>query len=83
MLYTVKLHGLAPWEMKCLERTLSYFQRNGIKITYLKKVIYIHCDSNKPYQGLLNIMHSYTRSNRISYNEKTAKWLSQYFPFRQ
>lgn len=79
---TVKLYNLKPWEIEHLKRVLHYYYNNGIKITFLKRVIFIHCVKDKPYQGLLNIMHGYVHTNRISYNEKTAKWLQQYYPFR-
>lgn len=79
---TVKLFNLTSWEIESLKRSLHYYTNNGVKITFLKKVVYIHCVKDKPYQGLLNIMHGFVYSGRISYNEKTAKWLSQYYPFR-
>ena len=65
--------------MNSIKRRLSFFTRHGIKITYLTRVIFIHCDSHLPYQGLLNIVYGY--KERLSYNEKTAKWLSKYYPF--
>ena len=82
MLYTVKIIDLDPWEIKYLKQDLGFYTRHGIKITFLKKVVYIHCDSDHPYQGLLNIMHGYVRSDRLVCNQKTKEWLSGYFPFR-
>ena len=82
MLYTVKLINLEPYEMSVLKRALGYYTRHGIKITYLKKVAYIHCDSHHPYQGLFNVIHTFVRSGRLICNVKTAQWLSGYFPFR-
>lgn len=81
MLYTVKIYNLKPWEIKSLERTLGYYTKHGIKITYLKKVAFVHLDSKYPYQGLLNVIHGYR--DRISCNEKTTEWLSKYYPFKQ
>ena len=81
MLYTVKLFDLSPYEVDRLKRALGYYVRHDIKITFLKRVVYVHCDSKHPYQGLFNIIHWYVRSGRLSCNAKTAKWLSGYYPF--
>jgi hypothetical protein len=82
MQYTVKLIDLSPWEINFLKRALRYYINHGIKITYLKKVVFIHCDSDKPYQGLLNVMFGFTRTNRLICNQKTSDWLSLYPPFK-
>ena len=79
MLHTVKLINLKPWEVSVLKGMLHYYTNHGIKITYLRKVIYIHCDTAKPYQCLLNTIWNYR--DRLVCNQKTMDWLSGYYPF--
>lgn len=79
MLYTVKLTNLKSWEISGLKRDLRYFTSHGIKITYRKKVAYIHCDSNKPYQCIFNIIYNYR--DKLVCNQKTYNWLTNYYPF--
>lgn len=80
MIYTVKLVNIKPWEMRALKAYLRYFTTHGIKITYLRRVIFIHCDSNKAYCCIFNIIYNYR--DRLVCNEKTKKWLSGYYPFK-
>ena len=82
MTYTVKLFNLSPYEVNDLKYRLRYYIHHDIKITFLKRVAYVHCDSKRPYQGIFNIIHWYVRSGRLACNAKTAQWLSGYFPFR-
>ena len=79
MIHTVKLVELKPYEMRALKRDLRYFITHGIKITFLKKVVYIHCDSHLPYQCIFNIMYNFR--DRLHCNQKTINWLSNYYPF--
>ena len=79
MIHTVKLVDLNPWEISGLKRYLKYYTSHGIKITYRKKVAYIHCDFNKPYQCIFNIIYNYR--DRLMCNQKTMNWLNGYYPF--
>lgn len=79
MIHTVKLVNIKSWEMRELKRNLHYFCNHGIKITFLKKVVFIHCDTTKPYQCLFNTIWNYR--DKLVCNQKTMNWLCGYYPF--
>ena len=79
MIHTVKLTNLQSWDIRYLKKALRFFIKQGIKVTFLKKVVFIHCDTSKPYQCIFNIIWNY-RDNLIC-NQKTMDWLTGYYPF--
>jgi hypothetical protein len=73
-----KLYNLTPSEMRQTEKRLAYFIRHGVKVTALRRVIYIHLDDSQTYSGVFNMLHYFIASGRLHCNEKSQKWLQRY-----
>lgn len=78
MIHTFKISNLSPYEMRERKRNLGFFVRHGIKITFLKRVIYVHMDTDHPYSVLLNMLTAYKRRGMVTCNEKSLKWFNIY-----
>ena len=73
-----KLHGLTDSEMRRAKRHLAFFVRHGVKITFLRRVIYIHLGDHQNYCAIFNYMHAFIASGRLHCNDKNRAWMQKY-----
>ena len=73
-----KLSELTGIEMRYLKRQLAFFVRHGVKITFLRRVIYIHLGDHQNYCAIFNILHAFIGSGRLHCNEASRKWMQKY-----
>ena len=77
--YSFKLQNLEKWEMGQAKRHLRYFVNHGVKITYLKKVAYIHLNEDQSYSCIFNYIAGFYSSGKLQANEKSLAWLQKYY----
>ena len=77
--YSFKLHDLTEQEMNQAKRHLGRFQKYGVKMTFLKKVAYIHLDDDQKYVCIFNYMSRFKSSGKLQANEKSLEWLKSWY----
>ena len=73
-----KLQNLTASEMRYAKDRLAYFVRHGVKVTFLKKVVYIHLDEAQKYTAIGNLLSFFRSTGRLQASEKNSAWLQRW-----
>lgn len=73
-----KLYNLTGSQMRRTKNSLGYLTRHGVKVTFLKKVIYIHLDDSQTYSAIFNMFAYFMAIGKFQCNERNLKWLQRY-----
>lgn len=76
--HCIKLFNLESSDIVILKKVLSFFIKRGIKITFLKKVVFIHLNDDQTYSAIFNILYHYYYIGKMSVTKKNEEWLKQY-----
>ena len=78
MVHCFKLYNLTSSEMNRTNKRLAYFVRNGVKVTSLKKVIYIHLSEDQKYSAIGNMFAYFIATGKFHASDKNMKWLRRW-----
>lgn len=71
-----KLHDLTAAEMNCTKKRLAYFVKHGVKVTFLKKVVYIHLGEDQKYTAIGNLLSN--MADKLQVSDKNSAWLKSW-----
>lgn len=74
--YCFKLIGLKNYEVENYKRFFKYYMRRGVKVTFLKRVIFIHLDDTKTYTCIANCL--YNNRRKLVCSDRSLKWLKHW-----
>ena len=78
--YCFKIQGLTDFSMRRLTDTTKVFAGYGVRMTFLRKVAYIHMNDRQRYCALFNILWYYYSIGQLKCSEKTLEWAKKWHP---
>lgn len=73
-----KLHQLTAGEMNYIKREMRFFVKRGVKVTYLRRVAYIHLQEDQKYTVIAILLARYFRYGQMQATDKNLAWINKW-----
>ena len=75
-----KLQQLTAGEMNAVKYTMRFFTKRGVKVTYLRRVVYIHLQEDQKYTVIGIMLTRYHRANKLQASAANMAWINKWHP---
>ena len=78
--YCFKIHDLSDAGMHRLKDRMAGYVRHGVRMTFLRRVAYIHMNDAQRFCGLFNALCYYNDKDMLTASEKSLAWAKKWHP---